>query len=95
MSNARRLVEFYFQQPSAGAGQWKIQSRAGDDIWGDVKASENDGKTYEGDFYPSKEEAEKEMRSFPGGRRGEYRAVPADTPSDVDFYEGANSQNET
>lgn len=64
---------------------WKIQDQSIYGDWGDVKVSDDDGKTYHDDFYETKKEAIEEAKLMGYPKRG-YRVVPSDTPSRFDFY---------
>lgn len=82
--------------------RWKIQARAGDDDWGDMKVSADEfGTAYEVEYFNSPEEAQREIDSMyskvhGGGIDGDpsdHRVVPEGTPSDVEFYESVSESS--
>jgi hypothetical protein len=81
-----------FAEKWLSASQWKIQMRALDG-WGDQRVSGDDGKSYHNEFFPTEAAASAEIGSYfapPGGIDGspsDFRAVPADTRSDSNFYD--------
>ncbi len=63
--------------------RWKLQMQ-GPHGWGDVKVS-TDGEHYVPDYYDTQAKAKAQVREW-AGEGGIYRAVPANHPSDYDFY---------
>lgn len=68
----------------AAPPKWKIQVPAPVG-WGDLKALDDSGQFVD-DHYAKMKDADLEARQFMGRSFGRYRIVPADTPSDHDFY---------